>query len=210
MGGVHNELTGRAGFIARALRNALQIEDPGVALERVSETLQPTFDLWAKHRPEFSLLRGERLFGVAPSQPAVAGEFGQVGIFNPAGSGLIVIVTDLLGCLPGAGVTVEVQLGANVAFTATSTPNSRDSRTALLTGVQCGSFANHAAARIGSGALITAFGQAVVGYLNLPINVVLHPGFFLAVGPNIVNTSIGCSFVGYERPAFAGELTARA
>lgn len=208
MGSVHNELTGRSGFVSRAIRNALQIESGEVGIERVSETLQPNINLWS--RPEWAILRGERLWAVAPSQPAVAAEFSQVGIFNPAASGLIVVVDAVMGVANTTATVQEFMLGANVAFTATGTPNSRDSRTALLVGIQCGSFAHHAGARIGSGALIASIGHNNGTYAYWPLNVVLHPGFFLAGGPSVVNTLAAISFFGSERPAFAGELNARA
>lgn len=209
MGSVHNELTGRAGFISRAIRNALQIDDGGIGIERLSETLTPTINLW--ERPEWALLRGERIWGVAPSAPAVAGQFSQVGISNPNNSGLIVVVQGIGGMnMTGVPEIIEVMLGANVAFTSTSTPNSRDSRVALLTGVQCTSFVNQAAARIGSGALIAQLAINGGTYSEYHFPIVLSPGFFVAAGPSTVNRLAALTFFGYERPAFAGELTARA
>ncbi len=207
MGQLHNELTGRAGFLARAIRNALQIENADTGIERLSETLTPTVNLW--ERPEWALLRGERLWGVAPSQAAVVAEFSQVGIFNPANSGLIVVVKEV-GVFNNANAFFDVILGANVPFSATSTPNSRDSRTALIAGIHCGSFAHHAAARIGAGAIVWSFGNSANTYTRYVLDIVLSPGFFLAIGPPTVNQAAQVSLLGYERPAFSGELTARA
>lgn len=208
MGSIHNELTGRSGFVARAIRNALQIEDAEKGVERLSETLNPTINLW--QLPEWALLRGERIWGVEPSQPAVAGEFSAVGIFNPANSGLMVVVDEI--SMPPSATTVsyEASLGPNVVFAATSTPNSRDSRVALLSGVQCGSFAHHSVAHIGSGALIAIFGVGTNTYSRYPVNVVLSPGFFFQISATTANAAVQCNFFGRERPAFAGELTARA
>ena len=176
-----------------------------VGVSRLGETLQPVIDLW--RRPEWALLRGERLWAVNPSNVATAAEFTQVGVRNPAGSGLIVVVTDFNTSHAATNQILEMFIGASVAVDSTSTPNARDTRLPILTGVRTVSLATSGAARLGS--RLATFNDAAITFNFWTVNVVLSPGFDLYFGPDTVNQAVSVSIRGYERVAFPGELQAR-
>jgi len=173
-----------------------------VGISRLSETLQPNIDLWS--RPEWALLRDERIWMVNPSIGGTALETSIVGVFNQVGSGLIVVVQKVLYT---SSVLSEftVRHGANVVFDATSNPNSRDSRRRVDTSVRCGSFAHSQVGAIGFTMLTARRAQNTSEWLDLDI--VLAPGFFCGLADTTAGVAVAASFMGYERVAFPGELT---
>lgn len=203
MGFEHNALSyGIA--LSRAAARAAGMNDGELGLARLGETLTPTMDLWS--RPEWALLRGERLWMVNPSIGATVAEFSQVGIRNPVGSGLITVVQ---GWLLNSAVTgnFQVRAAASTLVDATSTPNARDSRVPLLTGIQTVSLATSAAAALGS--LYMTIRELSSSSTARELNFVLSPGFDVYIGPDAVNLLINATIWGYERQAFPGELQAR-
>lgn len=205
MGSIHNELTGRSGFISRAIRNALQVENAEVGVERLSETLNPIMDLWS--RPEWNLLRGERIWTASPSTAGIAGEQAVLGVRNPAGSNLIVVVEDVY--VTGA-LVFELRAAPTGAYVpdGISTANARDSRVAQLTGISTQSMASSDVAPPG----VVRYFQATTNANGIfyRIEFVLTPGFDFYVVSLNANQGMVATIRGRERPAFAGELTARA
>jgi hypothetical protein len=200
----HNAL--KYGGLPRAAARGFGLGDDETGLSRLGETLQLTANMW--ERPEWAILRGERLWQVNASQGAVAAELASVGVSCPTGTRLLTVVTRFL-CDPGAAaLAVTIRFGANFAFDATGNPSCRDTRRQIiggLTGVQTVSFANSQAANVGS----------LLGQIRFPANtadkwlelgIVLTPGFFFAVEGTAVNTALNATLVGYERQAFPGEL----
>jgi hypothetical protein len=174
-----------------------------VGISRLSESLVAVMDLWG--RPEW--LRGERRWAVSPSQAGVAAEFAQVGVRNPAGSNILVVIEDFNLWDAGATTLIEARIAASTVVDATSTPQSRDTRLPFQTGLRTVSLANSAAAILG--ALNQKFEINPATYAYYPIGVVLSPGFDFFIGPEIVFTTIGATLRGYERVAFPGELGTR-
>lgn len=208
MGVLHNEL--KEGDFGKAVENALGLDLAEGGLERVGETLQPTFNMW--ERPEWAHLRGERIWAVQPSQAAVAAEFSMVGIAVPANSNLIAVVERVI-LFPGgspANAVSQLALFNSVVFAATSTPNPRDSRIPFVGGttptIGVISFAHHQAALPYPAFLasLTPPGNQEPHEYNLPV--VITPGFALYLGPTVVNLGIWGCFIGRSRPARRGEL----
>ena len=179
----------------------------GVGISRLSESLVVAADLWSK--PEWAFPRGELLWSVNPSQAAVVAEFSQVGIRNPVGSGLIIVIDEIEIVGPAVVGAMEERLAASTVVDATGSPSCRDTRRPPTSGanVQTVSFANAAAARLGF--LLATHALNANLWNRYPVEVVLTPGFDFYVGPSLVNTAISCNFWGRERFAFPGELPTR-
>jgi hypothetical protein len=179
--------------------------DSKLQIERVSETLQPTIDMWS--HPECEHLRGGKLWALGTEVGATAGEFSAVGLYVQATTNLIVVVQsiDYLGF--GAAQRVELQLATGAAIGATLgtavTELARDRR----------SGAPEVVARVGTDPVATLgttveFGFSsiteVQSFRNLPI--VLTPGFGLIVTNTTVNTALLVNMSGSERVPRPGEL----
>lgn len=208
MGTVHNELP--RDFLGKALKNALGVNDAESVIERFSETLQPTINLF--ERPEWSILRGELLWVVTPAQPAVAAEFAQVGIRNPTGSGKLVVLERMhLAQAAGLGGNqLEVRGRAQGAVTSSGAVSNRDLRHTKTASFQDGlttlGITNSAAARVG-----TQLHGFVIGVNrewggSYELNIILPPGFEVFAGIPTVNLTISMCFIGRERAAFPEEL----
>jgi len=191
--------------ISRAAARAYGLGDEETGLSRLGETLQLVADLWS--RPEWAFLRNEKLWMVNPSQAGVAAEFAQVGIRNPTGSGLVVVVDRLWMRQAISAFVWEWRIAASSAVDATANPNSRDTRNrpAASSNVQTVSIAHSSAARLGF--LLGSSGHPNSSESRLyPADIVLSPGFDFYVGPDTVNQAANVTFVGRERRAFPGEL----
>lgn len=77
MGQLHNELRDATSLL-RGFRRLFGGTDPGLGVERLSETLVPIVDIW--DRPEFAFLRDEFIWWTSRSDGLVAGQFSGVGI----------------------------------------------------------------------------------------------------------------------------------
>lgn len=204
MAQVHNALD--ASLLGKAIRAALGVKDGISTIERFSETLTPTLNLW--ERLEWAILRGERHWTTHSQAGAVVGELPLIGVSNPANSGLIVVVTGVMWGNPSSAEVLQIRAGANVTFDATGLPQSRDTRLFAQAGLRTISFAHSDAA---------AQGNLVFQYLHttvngtarayfLPFNFVLAPGFFLGLSTTTTNRTLNGNLIGYERPAQRGEL----
>lgn len=207
MGTVHNELP--RDFLGKALKNALGVNDAESVIERFSETLQPTINLF--ERPEWSILRGELLWVVTPTQAAVGAEFQQVGIRNPTGSGKLVVLERMfLAAVTSGQKQIEIRGRAQGAVLASAAVSNRDLRHTKTASFQDGlttlGITNSAAARVG-----TQLHGFVAGTNNewggpYELNIVIPPGFEVFAGTATVNLATSFCFVGRERTAFPEEL----
>lgn len=208
MGTIHNELP--RDFLGKALKNALGVNDAESVIERFSETLQPTINLF--ERPEWSILRGELLWVVTPSQPAVAAEFQQVGIRNPTGSGKLVVLERVFNALYLGAAQRQLQVrgraqGAVLASGAVTNRDLRHTKTASFQdGLTTLGLTNSAAAAVGT--QLHGFTTGTNGEWNGPyeLNIVIPPGFEVFIGSTTVNLPTSFCFVGRERAAFPEEL----
>lgn len=111
MPALHNGLTSNP-KLQEAYRRALGEQSQSFSgLERGSESLQPIMDLWAL--PEWALLRGERLFSLQVSAPAVAARNSSVELVNPAGSGILAVVLEQRATFSTG--RIETDTGAAIA-----------------------------------------------------------------------------------------------
>jgi len=206
MGLIHNEL--RRGPWSKAIKNALGDTREG-GVERYGETLQPVQDIWSQ--PEWAFLRDELLWCVNFSQAAVVGEFGAVGVVNPAGSNRLLIVER--ASYRSAVAAIEVNTGSNTEAAINLTLASvqslfqRDLRNNPGQGrVVFGS-------DVATGSIVSPFLER--GFSSITemhsftdsVPFVLPPGFGFVVFGNVVNTQILVNLSGRERAALPGELT---
>lgn len=203
--GEHNALKYATDLI-RGIKRILGLDDHEDGTTRVSETLYPMVDVF--RRPDHAYPRAERRWGGDFSQGAVLAELANVGISNPTGSNVLIVVEDFLVDAGGAAQSVQTRIGANITFDGTGTPNPRDSRIPIVggvTAVRTQSFVHSDAAAIGF-----LLGQYRFPASNatavIPINVVLHPGFFFAIENTTQNLALNATINGYERVAYPGEL----
>lgn len=113
MGQIHNELL-RAHEIRAGIRDALEISEGDINVERLGETLTPILDIWSQ--PEWSFNRNEIRFSVRPGTAAAggAGLFGFIQFFNPVGSNRIYVIEKYFDIAPGANRQITIALTATV------------------------------------------------------------------------------------------------
>lgn len=207
MGLIHNEL--RRSKLSEALTRALGASKGAPGIERFGETLTPTIDLWSQ--PEWAFLRNERLGATVHVKAAVAGEFGIIGIVNPATSNRIVVVEVAGVTTTVAGTTfleaaTEAQMNALTAA-AQQVGSTRDRRGGTDTATQ--TIAGSAVAQTTGGrqvdrALSTTAGNP--GLFTVALPHVLPPGQALAIVGRIANEIVIAFFGFRERQALPGEL----
>lgn len=187
-----NELQ-RATELIQGYSRALGLTDAIAGVDRLSESLQPVFDIWGT--PEHAALRGELLcWGAAIAAAGGAGVRSQGILFNAATSGKLMVLEHantsvtaptLAFVTSVAGYTIQTSVGV------------RDSR--LSTG------------RIGelyaktTGAFSGAYrGNARNSEWDRPI--VIAPGTGVSLDPSADNTAITVTFVWRERRMLPGEF----
>lgn len=206
MGQIHNEI--RSGWLSEAVRRALGVtREAGV--ERFSETLDVVLNPWGM--PEWAYLRGERLASSVTFTPAVAAEFGSVGLLNPVGSNMIVVVEGASAMGAAMNINLRAHSSAQLLATLVSTTTGfvRDRRWQ-----DSSSFLPRAVSLIGSDTGVIA-GQPVEQFLAsltfssaalIAMPVILPPGHGVALTGQVVNTAFTACFSWRERAAYPGEL----
>ena len=211
MASIHNAIT-RQNF-NKAVRGALGIAKSDPALERFSETLDVTMDLWSM--PEWAFLRGELLWASGVTQVAVAAEFSGAAVVNPVGSQSLVIVDDI----SAGGNTTNLLISDAVSlaqiqatYTLTILAQPRDQRAwpditapgvpptsvQIWLGSDPASLAGIRAEKLAVAATATSVATST------PF--ILAPGGVLHCEATIVNLGVDFNFSGRVRPAYSGEL----
>lgn len=198
-----NELGGGALGLNEGLGRVLGMEKLGPAPTLVPE-ISPSLDL-IDPPDEWRAPLGEKLFWFGTISAAVVGEFSYGGISNPAGSGVIAVVSCVF--LEGAGA-------ATVRYRITDTPTvdagviPRDLRwpAAQVGTTHYISGAEPAAtgAQMGTFTIPAAGAADLSGWL--PINVVLGPGTNVVVERTSNNTALTSIWIWRERRARPEEL----
>lgn len=188
--------------LQRAYRRAMG--EPGTwGMERGGETLTPTINLW--QLPEWTHLRDERRGVEVETDAAVAGQRSHVGLRNPTGSRMIVVVDRVeinsstsrdVGLAVRAVGAVDTNNQAGPALDTRVGTASQLLRTQIVTLTQVG-----AAATI-------AWNRRVLANTVAEFNCgwVLSPGFELLALPAVDNEVIQANFIFRERQAVPGEL----
>ncbi|MGH7180161.1 MAG: hypothetical protein ACREJC_22475 [Tepidisphaeraceae bacterium] len=203
---VHNALIAFP-ELARAYKRAVG-SDWEVAVERLSETVVPTLDLWSQ--PEWRHLIAIRSWHTRRSDAAVAAQTSGVGIQNVAGSRSIVVITR---CSTDTGNTQLFQGLATATIDASSNCHPRDSRIQLFpdAGVAIPRVVDVTTANLGAAGYFGPTFSVVAGVegaeiINRDNPVVLAPNSILLVVRSPVATAITAGFAGYTRRALPGEL----
>jgi hypothetical protein len=169
-------------------------------IERAGETMTPVLDLWS--RPEFELLRGEVLYRRAENSPAVAARLSVFELVNPAGSGILAVVTNIEN--DGATPELEISPDSGVAVglnPATSRGVAVDTRWPNLGEVsRCALVGGDTAA----GAAIRV--ERIAGSSESSKPYILRPGTKLFIAGLTVNTAISLGISWRERLASPAEL----
>jgi hypothetical protein len=181
------------------LRRLLSIKRAGL-LKVIDPAVSIQLDPFAQ--PEYAYLLGTRLWAVAFNVAAVAATNSFAGVFNPAGSGALVVVENMRIAGTATDETFAILGGSLFGLV-----NARDSRvikgaTSPMSAVL--EIAN-AAAAVPAGP--TGFAGTVGRIPNgsamspniVPFPVVLSPGWGLQVRQTTVNLGLGMVAYGYER-----------
>jgi hypothetical protein len=204
---IFNEtLAGRFNEMIRRLHQMKSTPAPQVAPE-ISHSITLEND-----RPEWLVLHGGFPWAFRASTVAAAGFVSVVGVRNPAGSGLLVVVTEI-DIMNTNFVAGNWQLRTKASQTVQSVGTSffRDSRRGF--GGNCpvqiindnANFATTGA--VGNGPLeVVALGAGEGGRLFESPPYILTPGFDLYVNTNAVNLPVDASFSGYARQLTPEEL----
>lgn len=187
--------------LLRSYSRAVGLGEEEEGTVRLGETLTPTLEIFT--RPEWALLRGERLAtgGAALAAPG-AGLINQIQLFNPATSRRIAVVRWEAGS--SATAVYEIRT-TQVLLTLDSGiwKVVRDSR--AVNPVAVIFFDNTAAAAVG-----TRRFQSPNVLANTPYRYdpwwVLSPGFGLTISTGAQNQALTVNFEWYERPVMPGEL----
>lgn len=206
---LHNALN--RGDLSSALLRALGNTRGAEGLERIGETLTPIIHLWGL--PEWAYLRHERLAASATFGAAVVAEFAAVGVLNPVGSGMLVVV-EAISVSNGAAAgqylikqaTSAVVL-ATLAVTTTGFVRDRrwmDSASFLpraqsLTGTDVAAIVGTTHEEMRVGANVSA--PAVVC-----VPIVIPPGHAVIVNNTATNVGFTASIAWRERQAYPSEL----
>lgn len=212
MADIHNEMKYNTG-ITGATRIIAGVDGsvhPGV--ERVSETLQPGFDVFAQ--PEHAVLRGEQLGSIRAFSGSLAAEFSICCFVNPLTSRNLVIL-DAATAQFGAALVVRSEVVTYATVAATLAPNpaapvvlARDRRFKVPTATGRLSLA------VGTDPANT-FGvqlEEIIGAANTSIPfitsfpLILDPGDCWLAIAQTVNQAIIVCLKWHERPALPGEI----
>lgn len=95
----------------------------------IATDIFPTIQL-AGDRPEWEFLRGGRLLHAGAADPAAAGSYSHVGLFNPTGSGVLAVVHQTSVMNGGAGLPQLNLISSVAGWTLLGSAQYRDPRTA--------------------------------------------------------------------------------
>jgi len=177
-----------------------------VGVSRLSETLQPTFDLWGN--PDWAILRGERLYARSVTSPVVAARFSSIELVNPTTSTKLVVVKRIRSTAAATDAFITMDTGGVIAANAVTVRGlPREGRLFLSTGVQvsiCTLTVGDLAAGVANEQdRITGNGAEVRD------DWVLVPGTKLFVIASTVASATQAMLSWSERITFPGELQAR-
>lgn len=197
MAELHNALRRTRGLLG-AFQKAFGL-DQSAGVERLGETLQPTLNIF--ERPEWALLRGEEWFAVDETQTAGgAGNFSKIGIFNPTGSGLLVVVLDHI---------IRSSTADSVLLLPTTTLLGNGATVQMLDRrrrVSHGARSHFAADAVAVADRMLTIRSAAAEPMTFRIPIVLPPGQGFVWKSNTDNIQIVAGFVGYQRAMLPSEL----
>lgn len=173
---------------------------------KVTESLSELFPMMDVENlpPELLLLAGWRTAFTTKTVPATVGETSRLGIFNPAGSGLIVVVTD---------VFLDASVALSIGYTTTTTALTDDSFSGVPRDTRDGVVVNtgaKVAQQVTGNTVIRGriILRALIQYHHHAKNglAVLGPGTGWEYGTDADNRALNGTIFWRERPALSSEL----
>lgn len=195
--------------INQFLQRRLNITDAPAPASTLAPEVMPVVQVMPPSQ-EDAFLRGERLCAAATAVGALAANYSVVTLFNPVGSGILVLVDDVI--LNSGSTTFSMLCyleRVQLPTFATQGSGVRDSRWGLATNRSAAVFAAGQTATAPNIAWIYfARPQVVAGLAPSRYNLgcVLTPGTMLLLFPEIVNASQNSTIFWRERPAQPSEL----
>lgn len=178
------------------MQNALGASGEG-GVERYGETLTPVLDVWSL--PEWRYLRNERSLLLSGNEPIGAGR-SYLGIQNVSRLTVVDFIQNR-----GASGTLSLTVGFGVTVDSLELSRPLDTRFHEPTLASGEAKLYHRQGAIGG--TTTGLGR-VYGTQGvfLPVHIILKPGWYLSVDPDVDATAITLTFIVRERTAFRGEL----
>lgn len=172
---------------------------------------------WGVHledeRPEFSFVKGERLWTQYNEVTSAAGSLSYVAIQNPSNSGIIAVITNAHATVTTAPATIRLNLLIPVQAGLGGPMQFRDTRWSPS---GLGSTTLCRAATVAAYGATAIIDQHVVGTADNEVDVIgpcvvpqiiLAPGTECAISVSAVGVNtLKVNFCGYERPHESGEL----
>lgn len=179
----------------------------GAPSPQVSSDIVPTIPLEVD-RPEWRYLANERLCWAGVVRAAVAAQNSSILLYNPSGSNVIAVVTNVQPAL-NAGQTVyagHYDLNPVVAGWSQAGSGLRDSRFSRTT--QITTCQTYTLAQVGVAVTTILWRYNMYGQPcpPIPFPIILTPGTGLAVAASAVNNTLDCSFAWTERALEPSEL----
>jgi len=180
------------------LTRAFAIKGPGSPVPTLAPEISPSYDVNSRDDAALAFLRMEKLCGIGQQVGPVAAEYAGACLLNPAGSGLLLEVEQLIVFSTG---TVFAYLGVGTSGLATPVnPFVRDTRWGPVSG---GTYS--AAAKVSQetnavlpgGNAIARFPPNALGFFAMPI--VISPGHRLILANGTVNLAIAYTMQWRER-----------
>jgi hypothetical protein len=184
------------------------------------DVVLPVANVWDPQAPELYGLRGDRLaWGVGGPQAGTAALFPACSCVNPAGSGILMVVTEIDFDIQGASGPVQISITNAPPPTDDQSSQYTDGRfrsgALLATAAPVGFCGNYqVAASQGRGIAVGITGQASPNFstpYQLRTRIILTPGLSVQVtnlAVAAVTNIMRASFQWYERNVEPNELTA--
>jgi hypothetical protein len=162
-------------------------------------------------RPEWAFLRNARLFssGIL-SIAANVGHVSQVDLFNPAGSGIIVVVRSVIIFAATAGNQYQLSLDGGAAGGVGVGNFLLDQRYPLPQRTTCQNFLGNGAVGVSGNSIENRNGPAsandIIFEIPRQLGVIVAPGRRINLFSAVQNVAVNAMFAGYERRARPEEL----
>lgn len=172
----------------------------------VLDDVFPVASLYDETQGEFHLARGEVAWQGSAVTAAGAGVYSKVGIWNPPGSGHLVIIESAKSVTSAASLVYGFLAPQAISAGGAWYPIRADTRSIYQGAVNAIAAPAAQGASYVDGALSTGVLVAQAGAANTPTklltqDLILKPGWLFFVQSVTLNLDLRVSFSGYDRPA---------
>lgn len=178
----------------------------GAAAPTLAPEIAPSFDVNQQDDPQLAFLRNEKLAAYGGSMAAAPGFYSTAAIRNPAGSGVILIIEEIIATGGGAGVYVNLSLSTISDLTSAGYCTPLDTRWGPLATVKTAArytYRNDSAGPL-TGQLIARVSGSVLDPFKCPC--ILVPDTAFIIETQAVNAALVWAVRFRERPIPAEEL----